>query len=283
MGSARWREVLVRLVAWLLRVPRDGTPRTTRTQMSIPAPAPAPLEPNTWLMLDSTHPYLRFRAGMVIRYTAGSPHLPPGQAFQVARAAIHRRAEKISTQYPLTQDDRLRGELAVELAEHRPAGGGVVAWAACTGIEVNPTDHQAVQQYEEAQRGLQVSRWQDELREYRMRSYQSLLTDPLRATTWWLTTNQDRDTITQLPDVARAFRELATILAPTPTVEPQAPDTLGHTIDDFLRDADPPAVHLTYQQMTRLYTDHNRADLISRAQRLNGTAPAAAGEADAEE
>lgn len=283
MDSASWREALVRLVAWLLRVPRDATPRTARTPMSIPTSAPAPMEPNTWLTLESQHPYLRFRAGMAIRYTAGSPHLPPGQAFQIAQAAIHRRAEKLSTQYPLTQRDRLGAELAMELAEHRPAGSGVVAWAACTGIEVDPTDYQAVQQYEEAQRRLQVNRWQDELREYRMRSYQSLLTDPLRATTWWLTTNQDKDTVTQLPDVARAFRELAAVLAPTPTVESQSPDTLGHTIDDFLRDADPPAVRLTYRQMTRLYTDHDRADLISRTQRLNSTAPAAAGEADAEE
>jgi hypothetical protein len=276
MTPSSWRTRLILALARLLRAPTAQL----RHQVYPPsALAPPPAVPNATLTLDSKHPYLQFRALVEVQHTGGSADLAPGQAFQIALAAIHQRAEDVAARYPLTHHDLVRATLAARLAERRAATAGVSAWATCTGVEVDANDLAVVADHEQAQRNLQAVRWQDELREYHIRSYESLLTNPLRGSAWWLASNQNAEKIMQLPDIANAFRQLSDHLAADAAQPAPAPDTAGSLIDELLQGSELPEQDLIRDFLSRLHRNYGRDDLSERTQLLRTPAPAgAAGE-----
>jgi len=226
----------------------------------------APTPPVVDLVLDSRHEFLRFTASVRIWYTTADGAVPAEQLAQLAQAAIHRRAEQVSRQYAVTQSERLRNELCVELREHRPISlPGATAAGFCTQVLVRQEDREAVERYEQTARRRRDLAQELEIAELRGRHLQPLLTDPLRATAWWLGMNESQ--VDSLPNVARTFAELReTLSGSTLSVsEPAPPDTLGGLVDELVDANDQPANHLLIQQLLRLFRFNGRTDLAERA------------------
>jgi hypothetical protein len=276
MTPSSWRARFVLALARLLRVPSAQPRRPVYPPSALVAPPPA--MPNATLTLDSKHPFLRFRAAVAIQHSGGSVDLAPGQAFQIALAAIHQRAEDVTARYPLTRCDLVRSTLAARLVERKAATAGVSAWATCTGVEVDANDLAVVADHEQARRNLQAVRWQDELREYQIRSYESLLANPLHGSAWWLASNQNAEKIMQLPDIANAFRQLRDHLAADAAEHAPAPDTAGSLVDELLHGSEPPERNLILDILSRLHSNYGRGDLSERNQRLRTPAPTGAAE-----
>lgn len=257
---------------FLTRFINRGNAATTATHTFGPPPMPATsVPPVVELILDSRHEYLRFTASIKIWYTTTNGAVPADQVAQFAQSAIHQRAEETSRQYPVTQSERLRNRLCVELYQPRPAGlAGVTAAGFCTQVLVRPEDREAVERYERAERRRTELALELEIAELRGRHLQPLLTDPLRATAWWLGMNESR--VDSLPDVARTFTELRQTLASPAERQPWSDpsDTWGTLIDELVDANDRPTNHLLARQLRRLFTFNGRTDLAQRAAQLDG-------------
>lgn len=276
MAADNWRTRLVRFIATVLGVDRaPSRPIFDPAPGLVPGPAPAdaPVEPNSWMMLDSAQPYLRFTVGLWVGYR--SSDTPAAQAFQIAQAAINRRAEQVSSQLSILQSDRLAGELAVALYDRQFTGtGGVSAWARCLEVRTDDADREALERYESAQRRLQVLRWQRDVAEHQLSAHQPLLTDPLRATAWWLVGHAEKTE--QLPDVADRFCRVRDLLAPSAGAyveDVPEPDTLGRVVDEFATAADLPAQSMLTDHLAKLFREHGHASLADRIRAVHDATP----------
>ncbi|MGA8115719.1 MAG: hypothetical protein WCA46_18825, partial [Actinocatenispora sp.] len=228
MTETTLRERILRALAGLLGVdpPLDHEGMDPeRPAVVIGGPA-ASLAANAWLRLDSANPFLYFHAGVHVMYTSRATDTTPAQAFEIAKAALHVRADEVSGRFAVTQADRLRAELTVALHERRPtAVDGVDAWASCPEIRVGEQDRTAMHEYENAQRQRQRLEWRYDVVEYQMRQLTPLLTDPERATAWWFAQHPDRSE--DLPSIAEGFRAVRDLLRSERTHDPARTASLG--------------------------------------------------------
>ncbi|HEY3505614.1 MAG TPA: hypothetical protein VGN37_22865 [Actinocatenispora sp.] len=233
------------------------------------AAPPARTTPNTTLILDTQHEYLRVSADVQVMYTMPSTAIARDQVFQIARAAIQRRAEEVSRRYTVTQPDRIHAELCSELRDPTPIGvDDARAWAACAGVRARSEDREVVERFEQAQIRISERARQDESSEYLRRRIEPLLTDPRRATAWWLANNPTR--IADLLAMAQIFTQLHDIFTAGPVPDPATPETLGDLVDELSASIDTPGAHLLGWQLRRLFAMNDRHDLAERAARLSG-------------
>ncbi|MEV0842070.1 hypothetical protein AB0I55_21220 [Actinocatenispora sera] len=260
------------------RIIGRGTAATAATRTFGPPPIPTmPPPPLVELILDSRHEFLRFTASVKIWYTTTNGTVSNDHVARFAQAAIHRRAEEVSRQYAVTQSERLRNELCVALYEAKPISlQGVTAAGYCTQILVRQEDREAVERYERTARRRAELAQELEIDALRGQRLQPLLTDPLRATAWWLGMNESR--VDSLPEVAQTFTALRQTLAgPAGRGSVANPaDTWGTLVDELVDSNDRPANHLLTRQLRRLFAFNGRTDLANRAAQLDGEPPTTA-------
>ncbi|MGW5362754.1 hypothetical protein [Actinopolymorpha pittospori] len=187
-----------------------------------------PWTSNTRLALGSSDRHFPFRVELAVEYSTGPDVAVATDPFLVAQAEVAARAEKLAALRSLTEADRLRAELEAVLQNPVEVGRtGVIAWAHCTEVMVDPELRGAVNDREQTRQQIEILRWQRELQEYDIQYWHQLLTDPGRATAWWFAGDEEK--IHQLLQVAGIFTTLRDRLGPPAERPAIGPAGLGVT------------------------------------------------------
>jgi hypothetical protein len=245
---------LDRVIAWL------------RGWRSVPFQAngnPLTLEPNLRVKLWSANTEFPFRADFVVHHLVDRRVTPPPAApLATAQGDIIARARPIAGALPVTAVQECRAELERAVSEPRPAGRtGVVTWAYCTDVIADPEHQQAVAARQEARQRARMREWQWQEEEHQIARLAQLVTDPLRATAWWLLGHQNE--VRQLGDAADQFCRLRDRLLP-PEPASTVPGTVGQVVDEFCARADPVAVEQFLKWSTRLFVTYQQDRLADQ-------------------
>ncbi|MEU6132381.1 hypothetical protein ABZ805_24660 [Saccharopolyspora sp. NPDC047091] len=235
--------------------------RELREQLGVRGETAAAAAPRSHVSFDlaSADESFRFRAELTfwVRWAGSDPHHPA--AVDIAAAGVMRRAEQISVRYRITECERLRAELNVELSNwYQVSSTPVYAQGHCLSVDADPEFVAAVQEQEHASRRTAVMGWQEQARARQREQMRSLILDPLRATAWWLSDHQDQPE--SAVNVAQKFTELRDMLRPEDSL-----DSPGTVLDEFLTTTDDDAVRMwTIRQLRKVFEQHQRDDLTVR-------------------
>jgi hypothetical protein len=256
------------------RTPPEGW--DDRPAPSVPAPPPettpappvaADTTPNLRVPLPSQDELFTFQFVLAVRCLVdGRTAMALDDPLLIAKGAICQRIAPIARSMPITEAVRLRAEVEADLCKPQPvAGTPVVAWAHCLSIEVPEEWLAIVRRRQEALQEACVQAWRWQEQEQQIQFLAALMTDPRRATAWWLMRNEG--SVDQLVDTARQFLTLRELLAESGDDLPDE-GSMATLVERFWLEAAGPARELLGQHVAHLFDRHGRGDLAEQAKSL---------------
>jgi hypothetical protein len=226
-------------------------------------------EPNLRLKLPSRNPDFWFQTEFVVWCHVDHRIKPsPPEPLTVAKGDVSWRAQQIARGLPITEVEQCRAVLEMTVSEPRQVGHtGVVSWGHCTLLTADPAQQQAVVSQQDSTRRTQMREWQWADEEHQIGRLAELITDPLRATAWWLLGHQD-DT-GRLDTVADQFCRLRDRLIPPEGPAPRNSDSLGEVVDEFCAQAGPMAVEQLIKWTARLFETYQQDMLATRLREIH--------------
>jgi hypothetical protein len=243
----------------------------TALRQEAPATTPAPpvaadTTPNLRIPLPSSDELFPFTFSLAVRCIVdGRTPMVPQDPLLIAKGAVVQRIAPLARSLPVTEAQRLRAEVEADLCKPQPvAGTPVVAWAHCLSVEVPEEWLDVVRRRQQALQDAVVQAWKWQEQEQEIQFLGNLITDPRRATAWWLMRNTDQ--VDRLVDTARQFQELREILAESGDLPGQ--ESMATLVERFWLEAAGPARDLLTQHVAHLFDRHGRGDLAEQAKAL---------------
>lgn len=257
-----------RLVAWWSEWSRNRQTRAGAGAQGWAGQAMG-LESNLKLGLPSVNPEFWFQTEFVVWYHVDRRIKPsPTDPLTVAKGDVSWRAQQIARTLPITEVEQCRAVLEMAVSEPRQVGHtGVVSWAHCTLLTADPTQQEAVDARQDSTRREQMREWQWADEEHQIGRLAELVTDPLRATAWWLLAHQNA--ADRLDTVAEQFCRLRDRLVPPQQPTADMSDSVGRVVDEFCARADPMAVEQLTKWTARLFETYQQDMLASRLREVH--------------
>lgn len=154
---------------------------------------------------------LHFEVRAIVYFRASASVITP-DPMSIAAVSIRRRAEQICSNVSLMDVDRLEMDLEVELGLLKTTDHAQVdACAKAVSVSADQREIDAVAEYERSRALALLGDWQWEQRQARATQIIELLSDPRRATAWWLASDPPND-LDSAKQVALTFVDVAEIL-----------------------------------------------------------------------
>lgn len=154
---------------------------------------------------------LNFHVSAVVNFQVKSAMTRP-DPMSIAMVSIQHRAETTGTDISLMDWSRLEVDLEVALGTPKITDNPqVAAYAQEVSVSVDEGELNAVVEYERSRALAILGDWEWERRQVRSGQIVELLSDPSRATAWWLASATPND-LNDAKRVAESFVEIARIL-----------------------------------------------------------------------
>jgi hypothetical protein len=248
-----------------------------------PTAAVEPLEVHefsTVLVLPSSLPELKFSCPLTIKYIDKEEVRIGEDLRRVLEWEIHRTAQTVTSQHPLTVSEYLHMALNEALNAWRWARDGALGYQAeCDPVKVEPKDLALARELDRARFTLEL---ESELHDSRMRNAERLgrlLSEPRTASLWWFAQHPDR--VEDLPRITEMMFALNAqlnhrdaVLAPGVVAVGGFEPTSGADLDVFLSEAGEDARALLRNTLAMAYDQLGRPEMAERARALTGLSSA---------